>query len=75
MSGLSGARLQSNANFSSSEVCSSSGESRALDAVDEFFRPVKVLLLFYLKTLMLNVASSSFKVGEFLFPADSGATY
>lgn len=42
VSGTSGARSLTNATLSSSELCSPSGNSRALDAVDEFFRPVKL---------------------------------
>ncbi|ONK61088.1 uncharacterized protein A4U43_C08F26130 [Asparagus officinalis] len=44
VSGPSGVRLHSSTTFSSPEICSSSGDSKALDAVDELFRPVKLTL-------------------------------
>ncbi|KAJ6807083.1 putative peroxisome biogenesis protein 22 isoform X2 [Iris pallida] len=43
-SGPSSGRLRSNTGFPSSEVISSSGNSRVQDAVDEFFRPVNLTL-------------------------------
>jgi len=42
--GHSGARLQLNTNIPSSEIFSSSSDSIAQDAVDEFFQPVKLTL-------------------------------
>lgn len=75
VSAPSGSRLHSDTTFSSSEVCSSSGDTRALDAVDEFFRPVKVLVTLYFNILCLILSARVLRLVKFSFPADSRATY